>query len=294
MVKNVLEIRKKCPLCNSKDIKKIFTKKFNQIKTKQFFKTHLNNKFPMRILNNKNYEICECQNCKLLFQKNILNKEYNRKFYNDYIDHNKILNNKNIKKQTESYLQSEINLINKIFNSKKIAILEYGAGLGAWVSSLRKAGYKKISTVEISKKRRKYLKKKDILNFSSLKGINKRFDLIYSDQTFEHLSQPGKIISDLSKLLKPNGFLIFKIPPGNFLKKKLNDNYIAGKDEATPLEHINIYTKDTIKFITSRYKLKNIKYFFLFKFYDSNFLKFLISYFYHLYVGKKFILQKKR
>lgn len=284
--------RKKCPLCNSKRIVKIFSKTFSQIKAKNFFKTHLNNKFPFRILDNREFNISECKKCKILFQKNILNNKYNSKYYNDFIDHKKILNTKNLLKQKNSNFKFEIEMIDRIFKNKKITILEYGAGLGAWVNAIKKSGYKNVFTVEISKKRRDYLKKNKIKSYSNLSKLNKKFDLIYSDQTFEHLIHPGKVIEKLIRLLKPNGCLIFKIPPGIHFKKKLNNNYVAQKDEAIPLEHLNIYTRDTIKFIKKKYKLKDIKSYLLFKIYEKNFLKSLASYFYHLYYAKKFVLQK--
>jgi len=292
MVKNVFEIRKKCPLCNSKKIKIIFSKNFDDIRTKNFFKTHLNNKFPFKILDYSKYNISECQQCKLLFQNNILNDEYNNKFYNDYINHDEILINKNSSKQNSLIFQSEIKLIDKIFKNKNIKILEYGAGLGAWINAMKKSGYKDICAIEISKERREYLKKNKIISFKNISNLKKKFDLIYSDQTLEHIKYPGKAIKELVKLLKPNGYLIFKVPPGNLLKNKLDDKYVAQKDEATPLEHINIYTNMSIKFVKSKYKLKNVKIFFLFKIYEKEFFKSLISYFYHLYYGKKFILQK--
>jgi SAM-dependent methyltransferase len=292
MVKNVLEIRKKCPLCNSKKIKIIFSKNFDDIRTKNFFKTHLNNKFPFKILDYSKYNISECQQCKLLFQNSILNDEYNNKFYNDYINHDEILINKNSSKQNSLIFQSEIKLIDKIFKNKNIKILEYGAGLGAWINAIKKSGYKDICAIEISKERREYLKKNKIISFKNISNLKKKFDLIYSDQTLEHIKYPGKAIKELVKLLKPNGYLIFKVPPGNLLKNKLDDKYVAQKDEATPLEHINIYTNMSIKFVKSKYKLKNVKFFLLFKIYEKEFFKSLISYFYHLYYGKKFILQK--
>ena len=68
MVKNTFfDSRKCCPLCYSQKVKIIFSKKFDDIKTKEFFKTHLNTKFPMRILNNRFYEISECEKCHFIF-----------------------------------------------------------------------------------------------------------------------------------------------------------------------------------------------------------------------------------
>ena len=42
---------------------------------------------------------------------------------------------------------------------KNIKILEFGAGLGTWISAIQKKNFKKIFAVEISKKRRDFLKK---------------------------------------------------------------------------------------------------------------------------------------
>lgn len=288
MVKNIFfNSRKFCPLCKSKKVKIIFSKKFDQIKTKEFFKSHLNKKFPMKILNNRYYEISECEKCYFIFQKNILNKKYNYKFYNDYVDHEDALK-KNIFKWN-----AEIDLINRIFEDKNINILEYGAGLGAWLKPIKNNGYKNIHAVEISKIRRKYLMKLNIKSSAKLKGINKKFDLIYSDQTFEHLTEPGKVINNLSKLLKKNGYIIFKIPSGFNFKNKLGDNYFAQKDEAIPLEHINIFTKGSIKFIKETFKLSNVRSFSFYKIYERKFYKNLVSFLYHQYSGKNFILQKK-
>ena len=288
MVKNTFfDSRKCCPLCYSQKVKIIFSKKFDDIKTKEFFKTHLNTKFPMKILNNRFYEISECEKCHFIFQKNILNKKYNYKFYNDYIDHKDALS-KDIFKWN-----AEIDLINRIFKNKNIRILEYGAGLGAWVKSIKNNGYKNISAVEISKIRRKYLTKFKIKSSGKLKNFNKKFDLIYSDQTFEHLTEPGKVINDLSKLLKNNGYIIFKIPSGFGFKNKLNNNYFAQKDEATPLEHINIFTKGSINYIQKKFKFINVKNYGFYKIYEKKFYKNLASFLYHQLSGKKFILQKK-
>ncbi len=293
MVKKIFfDSRTICPLCHSSKVKIIFSKKYEDIKTREFFKSHLNKKFPMKILNNKFYEISECEKCNFIFQKNILNKKYNNKFYNDYIDHEAALN-KDLFKRNNLLYESEIDLINRIFADKNIRILEYGAGLGAWLKSIKNAGYKNLYAIEISKKRRDYLKKYNIKCSANLKNQNKKFDLIYSDQTFEHLMQPGEVIKNLSKLLKNNGYIIFKIPSGIRFKKKLGDKYFAQKDEATPLEHINIFTKGSLNYIQKKFKFKKVKNFNYYRIYERKFYKNLASFLYHQNSGKKFILQKK-
>ena len=111
--------RKTCPLCNSKKHKVIFLKSFKQIKLKEFFLNHLNNRFPFKILNNTNYVLSECFVCKIIYQNHILNRKYNFKYYNDYIDHEKSINKKKSNKLENNSFKDEIKLINKILKTKK-------------------------------------------------------------------------------------------------------------------------------------------------------------------------------
>ena len=226
--------RTSCPLCKSKKNKLIYSKSFETIKAKEFFKSHLSNNFPLKILNSVNYEIAECQRCKFLFQKNILNYYYNNKYYNDYINQKKAISKSYNTKLNPNIYFNEIQMLNRIFKNKNINILEFGTGLGSWVLSMQKEGYQNIVGIEISKKRRDFLKKKGIRSYEKIEYVSKKFDLIYSDQTFEHLVHPGTTILKIVNLLKENGVLIFKIPPGKYFKKKLSKNYYAQKDEAMP------------------------------------------------------------
>ena len=86
--------RNKCPLCGSKNVEKIFDRTHKQLKTYNFFKTHLNNRFPFKILGNINFCVNKCFSCDLIFQENIFNKKYSEKFYDKYIDHKKVINKK--------------------------------------------------------------------------------------------------------------------------------------------------------------------------------------------------------
>ena len=86
MVKNAFIYRTNCPFCKSKNINTIYTKKYFSEEIKIFLKKHLNN-FPIYILKNKDFIVMECADCSGIFQKNILNKNYTKKFYDKYVPH---------------------------------------------------------------------------------------------------------------------------------------------------------------------------------------------------------------
>ena len=98
-----------------------------------------------------------------------------------------------------------------------------------------KNGSYNVETIELSKSRRKLFKKRKIKSFKNIKNLRKKYDLIYSDQTFEHLSEPGIVIKRLSKLIKKNGYLFFKIPSGTFVEKKLKKIILHKKMRSYPL-----------------------------------------------------------
>ncbi len=284
--------RNKCPLCASKNYKLIFSKTFKEIKSKNFFSNHLNNKFPLSLLKNANYNLSECLDCMVIFQNNILNKKYNSKYYNDYIDHNQVLE-KNQKRVEQNQLIKEVNSIERMFKNKKIKILEFGAGFGTWISAVKKKNFKDITAIEISKKRRVYLKKKGIKVYADINNLKKNsFDFIYSDQTLEHLVYPGEKLKQIISLLKKDGILLIKIPSGFFLKSKLKKKYYAQNDEAIPLEHINIFTNKSLNYIKSFYNLKRLEISYYYKFYEFDYYKYLASDFYHRIFGKKILFKK--
>ena len=93
MVNNAFIVRKKCPFCESKNIIEIYKKKYSSNDIIDFLKNHLNN-FPLEILKNEKFIIMECEICKGIFQKNILNDFYNNKFYENYVPHDIAFNKK--------------------------------------------------------------------------------------------------------------------------------------------------------------------------------------------------------
>ena len=102
----------------------------------------------------------------------------------------KVFNKKKINKKVfEKIYNHEFLLIKKYFNNKKkIKVLEIGAGWGFW--SLQANKKFDVSSVEISKTRRMFIKKNKIKVYSSVKNLKGKFHFIFSDQTFEHLTNP--------------------------------------------------------------------------------------------------------
>ena len=106
-------------------------------------------------------------------------------------------------------------MIQEIVNNKKIIkIIDLGCGDGGLISSIdKKRKDKKIWGVDISPRRISYLKKK----FNKYKFFCKDvcstdlkenfFDLIISTQVIEHVGNDEKLVKEMYKILKKNGYL---------------------------------------------------------------------------------------
>jgi 2-polyprenyl-3-methyl-5-hydroxy-6-metoxy-1,4-benzoquinol methylase len=251
--------RSTCPICKGKDFNKIFEKSFEDKDTVRFIKTHFSKSFPIKILKDKKFIINECFTCTGLFQENILNKNFTNKLYEKYIIEKDSLIKKNIftTRNFQVYL-NELKFIEKNLNKKPkdIKILEVGAGWGYWAFLAKSCNFK-IQAVDISKSRVKYMKRNGLNAHKNLDQIgNTKFDIIYSDQTLEHVSSPNDSIKSFSKLLNKNGCIILKVPSGLFTKRKLNKNYKFTQDELIPFEHINIFTLKSFKFLAKKFSLE--------------------------------------
>lgn len=286
--------RKNCPICNSKKFTCIFERKYSDIQLVQFLKRHFNNNIPLKFLKNKYYKINECLNCKGLFQKYIFDQKFHKRLYENFINKEKSKKKKDdfSVKDFQTYF-NEMKSIEKNFKRKpiNIKILEIGAGWGSW-SLFAKACNFKIEAIEVSSSRLSYIKKNNIKIYNNINKINKKkYDLIYLDQTLEHLESPYKTLNIIKKILSKNGLLIIKVPSGLFTKKKLFNDYIFHEDELIPLEHINIFNYKTFNYISKKY---NFRFKFLFSKYPPNsilYYKDLIKNFYY-YLTNKMVIFK--
>lgn len=252
--------RKICPICKKKKFIQIDT----NIKNSEIIKILYNyyqKKLPKIIYQKFKYEILECLNCSILFQKYICDEKLSDKLYENIIDKNKSFEKK-IKLDFKNYNSfiKEMRFIRKLLKkpNHKIKILEFGCGWGFWARLARSLNFK-INTIEISKSRIKFLNQNGIENKKKIQNKIK-YDFIYSDQVFEHLSFPQKEFSNLIKSLNVNGYILIKVPSSFLMNLKKKFNIYPHENILFPLEHINLYNKKVFNFLSNKYELKICNY----------------------------------
>jgi len=139
-----------------------------------------------------------------------------------------------------------INQHKKLIKDK--TILDFGCGQGDFLKlSLRYT--KKSYGVEIHKKNRKELNELGITVHKTIDEFkSKKFDVIFLNHVFEHLTNPIKIINSIKKFLHKDSLIIIEVPHANdFLIKKMNN--LDFKNFTFWSEHIILHTKKSMKTI---------------------------------------------
>lgn len=104
--------------------------------------------------------------------------------------------------------------------------------------------------------------KADICN---LPFKNNEFDVVLCNHVLEHIEDDKKAMSELYRVLKPNGFGIFQVPQDLTLEKTYEDFSITSPKERTKhfgqYDHVRIYGKDYFnKLRAVGFKVKEINY----------------------------------
>ena len=243
--------RNTCPACLQSNFKIIFSLFYGDEKLSNFLKSYYGDKIELKKIKNNKYTLLECINCSLIFQEEVPSNNFSNILYEDLIDAKISFNKKkNYETRYKKKLSYEIKLIDSIFKKepKFIDILEFGAGWGYWSKYIQEKGFN-ISAFEISENRINFMKRNNIKVINKLDNLKDKFDLIYSEETFEHISNPRETLLAMSKLLKDNGFILLRFPSNFLFKSKLNTNYEPKVDCAHPLEHINLFKMKSFEFM---------------------------------------------
>ena len=202
-----------------------------------------------------------CQNCKLYVtgksQKEIdklIQNYYDKDFWDDHLE--------NLLKSdfTDSYSIGRIRIwksqkkyCNEILNNSK-TILEIGSGHGEAIYNFDKIGYK-VTGIEPDKKNVASINKKlknsiCLVEKAETFSFEKKFDIIWLNHVFEHLSKPIEFLKRIDNVLNKHGFIFIEVPS----VEKVND---SRKFNSAP--HAYNYSKKSLINISKNANYKIIK-----------------------------------
>lgn len=236
-----------CPCCNGTGIEKVFSAKDHTVSFEEF-------------------EIWQCNNCTLRFTQHIPGSSEIIKYYRseNYISHSdtrKGLVNSLYHSVRRRTLLSKKNLIEEHTNLSSGKILDVGAGTGAFLQTMKEAKWNVtgLEPDELARENAKKLYNLDLQASEQLFALSaETFDAITLWHVLEHVHELHDYISQLKKLLKPNGYLFIAVPNYTSYDAKFYQRFWAAYDVPRHLYHFSP-TAITQLLLHHGLQLKNIK-----------------------------------
>ena len=212
------------------------------------------------------FEIVHCEKCSLNFTDPIPDKDAIVPYYNfpEYISHTDIKKgwmNTLYHKVRQRTLKQKTDWVQSLFTGYKGALLEVGAGTGAFADAMAKKGWK-VTALEPDESSRAIALKNYGINLmpsSALENLSPNsFDVITLWHVLEHVHDLKIYIHTFSKLLKHNGRLIIAVPNHTSYDAQFYKNYWAAYDVPRHLYH---FSPSSMKFLmkSNGFELVNLK-----------------------------------
>jgi len=263
--------RKKCPACTSAEFKTIYENALDKGPVKEYLDGFysVQGMVEHEYLKGAQYVLCECNSCGLIFQRDIPNDQLMDRLYEHWLDPKKVFE-LNKKEEDLGYYARYAQEVMQIFSflnkePASVKILDFGMGWAKWAMMVKAFGGDAYG-MELSKERIEYAKANGIKVINWDEVPNHQFDLINTEQVFEHIPEPLETLKHLSKGLRSGGLIKISVPTANDIERRLKVmDWKAPKGTAnslnavSPLEHINYYRRRTFTEMAAKAGLKEVQ-----------------------------------
>lgn len=197
----------------------------------------------------------ECQDCGLIFQKEVPNDLMNRRIWEHWIDpagaHHRFVMNVPFDSYA-AYAQEIMMTLAYLAETpgfrRPARVLDFGMGWGVWCQMAEGFGCDVYGT-EILQTRIAHARSRGLRVIDPADVPNHTFDFINSEQVFEHLAGPLDTLEWLTRALNPVGLIKISVPDARDLKRRLRImDWTApygsrnSLNDTIPLIHVNSFT----------------------------------------------------
>jgi 2-polyprenyl-3-methyl-5-hydroxy-6-metoxy-1,4-benzoquinol methylase len=220
-----------CPVCSSEKIGLLFI---------------CNDHF----ISKKNFEVFQCSACSFRFTQDYPEEADIARFYESesYISHSDTeegLSNKLYRFARKTMLVRKKNMVSDITGLNTGSILDIGSGTGYFAATMQNAGWS-AEGIEINEKAREFSRTHFGLEASPPEKISSigsgTYDCITLWHVLEHFHDPYKYISEIYRMLKPEGFCIIALPNSISYDAEYYKSFWAAWDVPRHLWHFSPVT----------------------------------------------------
>lgn len=260
-----LASRDRCPGCSSQDVISLLEIPYTDIELASFIHRYYRGKITAEHVRDGQYVLDDCQNCHLIYQRNIPNDELSRILYEppEEIESREAFE-KNEGNRSLGYFLAYLPGITDVIryfkrSPRKLNFLDFGMGWGNWCQLARGLGCNcyglESSSIRIENAARFGIQ---TISWSDIGAM--QFDFVNCNQVLEHVSAPFETLVHLKRALRDDSLLLLSVPDCWRLRRNVYvrdwDGSKSGSRRsmrvAHPLEHINSFTNLSLIALANR------------------------------------------
>jgi SAM-dependent methyltransferase len=254
MAESLFIRREQCPGCRSSRASRLLAADFLAPPLKDFLEAYYSAQgmIELRCLEGEIYELDECLDCSLIFQRSIPAEVLAETLYERWINPERARERYFQRQDFERrcfYAEEAMTVVQLCHTSAAPAsVLDFGMGWGTWCLMAKAFGCD-VYGLDLSETRARHAREQgiNVLAWADLPG--RQFDFINAEQVFEHLPDPLATLRHLRGSLKPAGLIKVGVPDGSDIKRRLRVLDWSAPPESRnslnavhPLEHLNCFT----------------------------------------------------
>jgi SAM-dependent methyltransferase len=277
--------RDACPVCESRNTKTLYAGSYTADPVKSFVLSHYKGQGTVNLdyLAGTDFIVDACDACGTIYQRHVPNDRLLDKIYNEFISQ-ETLYPRAMRNLTMEWFKLRSGELIELFSllpkqPGEVKFLDYGFGYGSW-SRVALALGAEVYATEISAEKIAYGGAIGVkmVDEAALSGM--QFDIVHTEQVFEHLLDPHGDFLKLGKLLAPGGIMKLSVPPAGNIRSLLTSRGMAAVSPLesdwqspaeraaaranagymciVPLEHVNVLTEQGVSVLAREAGLRVI------------------------------------
>lgn len=258
--------RRNCPVCTSARSSVLYCSPMAENPIRGFLERHYKNQgtIDWKYLVGTDYVLCDCAECGLIYQRYAPTEILVRYIYNHLISPSVLTEIETDRLTIDNFekIAGELSCLFRLLDKHptKIRFLDYGFGHARWARVAKAMGAKVFGT-ELSSEKIALARTLGIEIVPDEVLVGMRFDLVHTEQVFEHLVAPAHEFHKLAKVLSCDGILKVAIPPQGSIRRQLKAHGVRDQDYTSilvvgALEHLNAFSPRSMQVLAKRYDLR--------------------------------------
>jgi len=278
------DMRETCPVCGRRGSEPFYSAPMAADPVRSFITSQYDDqqgRIDWSRLEGTDYSLVQCETCALVYQRYVPNEALLGHIYSEMIAPRFLAELERERLTLDNFhkVAGELSLLFRATDKhpSDIRFLDYGFGYGRWARVARALGAQ-VAATEIGedKKRAAASIGVQMIDEAAIEAAGNgsgRFDIVHTEQVFEHLVEPGEAFSRLAAAT--DGIMKVAVPRGGSIRRLLTRHGLTsvspfqrarmGKPWRTadfafvavqPLEHLNAYSARTMQWLAQANGLK--------------------------------------